>query len=101
MNNDNHNLQNCGQDDQGVKLKENEKNDKYLDLAWELKKTIEHERDEYTNCNWWSWHSHQRIEKGTEGHSNYYIIEIGQNTEKSPGNLRRLAVTQTPAGNLM
>ena len=29
-------------------------------------------------------------------HSNYYIIKNGQNTEKSPGDLRRLAVTQTP-----
>ena len=28
--------------------------------------------------------------------TNYSIIEIGQNTEKSPGDLRRLAVTQTP-----
>ena len=28
-------------------------------------------------------------------HSNYFIIEIGHNTEKSPGNLRRLAATQT------
>ena len=27
---------------------------------------------------------------------NYSIIEKGQNTEKSPGKLRRLAVTQTP-----
>ena len=27
---------------------------------------------------------------------NYSIAEIGQNTEKSPGNLRRLVVTQTP-----
>ena len=27
---------------------------------------------------------------------NYYIIEIGQKTEKSPGDLRRLAVTDTP-----
>ena len=26
-------------------------------------------------------------------HPNYYIIENGQNTEKSPGDLRRLAVT--------
>ena len=30
------------------------------------------------------------------GHPNYYIIENGENTEKSPGDLRRLAVTQTP-----
>ena len=29
-------------------------------------------------------------------HPNYYIIENGRNTEKNPGNLRRLAVTQTP-----
>ena len=27
---------------------------------------------------------------------NYSIIENGQNTEKSPRDLRRLAVTQTP-----
>ena len=27
---------------------------------------------------------------------NYYIIEIGQNTWKNPGDLRRLAVSQTP-----
>ena len=26
----------------------------------------------------------------------YSIVENGQNTEKSPGDLRRLAVTQTP-----
>ena len=29
-------------------------------------------------------------------HSNDSIIENGQNTEKSPGDLMRLAVTQTP-----
>ena len=28
-------------------------------------------------------------------HPNFYIIENGHNTEKSPGDLRRLAVTQT------
>ena len=27
---------------------------------------------------------------------NYSIVDNGQNTEKSPGDLRRLAVTQTP-----
>ena len=31
-----------------------------------------------------------------EVHPNYNITENGQNTEKSSGNLRRLAVTQTP-----
>ena len=32
-------------------------------------------------------------------HPNYSIIEIDQNTEKSPGDWRRLAVTQTPVTN--
>ena len=32
-------------------------------------------------------------------HPNYYFIENGQNTGKSPGDLRRLAVTQTPVKN--
>ena len=48
------------------------------------------------------------LEQGTGGfgnkttsgdHPNYSIVEIGQNTEKSPGDLRRLAVTQTPVKN--
>ena len=29
-------------------------------------------------------------------HPNYSIIENGQNTDEIPGDLRRLAVTQTP-----
>ena len=29
------------------------------------------------------------------GHANYSIIENGQNTEKSPRDMRRLAVTHT------
>ena len=32
-------------------------------------------------------------------HPNSYIIENGLNTEKSPGDLRKLAVTQTPVKN--
>ena len=32
-------------------------------------------------------------------HSNYSFVEIGQNTEKSTGDLRRLVVTQTPDRN--
>ena len=38
--------------DHRLKLRENKKKDHYLDLARELKKTVEHERDDYTNCNW-------------------------------------------------
>ena len=45
--------------DHRVNLKESEKKDKYLDLARELKKnktkkTVKHESDDYTNCNWCS-----------------------------------------------
>ena len=29
-------------------------------------------------------------------HSNYSIVEIGENPETSPGDLRKLAVTRTP-----
>ena len=55
--------------DHRVKLKESEKKDMYLDLARELKKQ-EHESDYYTNCNWCSWYSHQRIGKRTRGLGN-------------------------------
>ena len=40
-----------------IKLKEYEKKDKYLDLARELKKNVEYEDDNYTNCDWCFWHS--------------------------------------------
>ena len=43
--------------DYRIKLKECEKKDKYLDLAIELKKTMKHEGDDYTNCDWCFWHS--------------------------------------------
>ena len=42
--------------DHRIKLKECEKKDKYLDLARKLKKTMEHEGDNYTNCDWCFWH---------------------------------------------
>ena len=38
--------------------------------------------------------------KGTSSNCpNYSIVTIGQNTEKNPGDLRRLEVTQTPVRN--
>ena len=88
-----------------MKLKECEKRDKYLDLVSELKKTVEHASDNYTNCNKCFWYSNKRITKGTGGrgswrtsgeHPNDSIIENGQNTEKSPRDLSRLAVTLSP-----
>ena len=60
---------------------------------------MEQERDGDIFSNWYS---SQRIGTGigrlgnkrtSEGHPKYIIIKIGQNTEKSPGDLRRLAVT--------
>ena len=65
---------------------------------------MEHESDGDTNCNWCARSSHQRIGTGTEGlgnkwtsgdHLNYRIVEVSQNTEKSTGDLKGLAVTQT------
>ena len=50
-------------------------------------------------------HSHQKIGKRTRGlgnqnlngvHQNFRIIKIDQSTEKSPGDMRRFAVTQAP-----
>ena len=35
-----------------INLKESEKKDKYLDLAREVKKTVEHESNDCVNCDW-------------------------------------------------
>ena len=64
---------------------------------------MENESDGDTNCNWCSQYSHQRIGAGTGGignkstsghYPNNSIVKIGQNTEKSPGDLKRLVVAQ-------
>ena len=69
---------------------------------------MKHEGDSDTNSNWRTCNNLQRIGKGTGRRGNkktsrdypdYSIIRIGQNIEKSPGDLRRLAVTQTPVRN--
>ena len=62
----------------------------------------------YTNCNGCSWYSYQRISTRTgelgdkrtnEDYPNYSITETGKNTEKSAGDLRRLAVSSgEPSG---
>ena len=66
---------------------------------------MEHEDDSVTSCNWCTWNNPQKINKGTRwlrnkktsgDHSNYSIIKISQNTEKSPGDLSWLAAIQTP-----
>ena len=86
-----------------VRLKESEKRDKYQDFAGELK-TMEHKIDGDTNCNRCARHSDQRTGKGTGrienhnmsgDHTNDSTVKIIQNTEKNPGDLWRLAVSQT------
>ena len=53
--------------DHRVKVKGSEKRDKYLDLARELKKTMEHESDSGTNCNWCARY-------GQQSHRKYYSV---------------------------
>ena len=52
--------------DHRVKLKESEKRDKYLDLARELKTSMEHESDGDTNCNQCARYSHPLIDTALE-----------------------------------
>ena len=82
----------CIPADHRLKLKENLKKDKYLDLARELKKTMEYESGNNIKCDWWFLYSHQRIikvsgglgyKRTSEDHRNYYIIENGHYWEVS------------------
>ena len=91
--------------DHGAKLKESKKWDKYLELAREQKKLWNMKVKVIAIVIGALVTVTKRIDKGTRGlgnkrtsgdHPNDSIIKIGQNAEKSPGDLRRLAVTQTP-----
>ena len=72
------------------------KSDMYLDLAREPE-TMEHVGDSDNNCKMCAGNDHQKLDKGAEkvgnrrmtrDHSNYWIIEIDQNIEKNPGDMR-------------
>ena len=80
---------------QRVKLKESEKKDKYLYLCKGTEEALEHENDSDAYCSWCTRYGHKRIgNKSTSGdHLKYSTVKIGQNTETSPGDLRRLVVT--------
>ena len=83
--------------DHRVKIKENKKREKYQNLTRGLKKSIKYEGDSDTSFNWCTHNSPQRFERVRNqrmntDHPNYSIVKIGQNT-KSPGDLKRLAVT--------
>ena len=81
--------------DHRVKLLEGEKRDKYLDLARELLKTMEHDSNGDTNCNWYTGYSHQRIDAGTGGLEIRGQVETIQMTAllKSARILRRILKT--------
>ena len=90
----------CLMADHWLKFHESEKRGQ--DLARELKKTIEQESVYDTHCNWQARNNPQGIGRGTGklgnkktkgDHPDNSIIIIGQNTEKSPGDLRRLEET--------
>ena len=93
--------------DHWIKLKESERKISTWTLLGTEKK-VKLESDGDTNYNWYTRYSYQRNSTGTGGlgnkrssedHPNYSIIKVGQNTEKSPGDLRKLTVTQTPTRN--
>ena len=77
------NLQNCGLCCPGWlqnKTEKSEKKDKYMDLAAELKKTMEHESDNYSNHDWYVPYSHQILLKGHEDLEIRGRMEIIQTT---------------------
>ena len=59
---------------------------------------MEQESDDGINCNWGTQKGDGRVGNWRRNryHPNYKITAISQNTEKSPGELRKFAVTQTP-----
>ena len=66
---------------------------------------MEHGSDSDTNYNWFSRNDHQKLDKRpvrvrnrrtSQDHSNKSTGKIGQNTEKSPGDSRRFAITKSP-----
>ena len=80
------------------------KRDKYLDLAREVKKLWSMKVIMILTVSGAQRNNPQRLGKraGRVGnrkmsgdHPNYSIVKIGLNTQKTPGDLRRLAVTQT------
>ena len=67
---------------------------------------MEHESVNCTNCDWCFWHSDWRIIKELGGFGSWLetikttaLLKTTRISEKSPGDLRRLAVSQTPVKN--
>ena len=84
-----------------MKIKESEKRNRYLDLARELTKLLNKKRmtviPVVTSALIIVPTRLKELEIGTNrNHPHDNTAEIGQNTEKSLGDLRILVVTQTP-----
>ena len=71
-------------------------------------KAVEHESNDCAHCDSYFRHNNKRIIKSTGGlgswrtgrdYPNDRAAENNQNPETSPGDLRRLTVTQTPVQN--
>ena len=92
---------------QRIKMKECEKKDKYFDLARELKKLRNMKVTIVPIAIGALGTVTKGLLKGLDDlevgarvdHPNNSIIGNGRNTEDSPGDLRKLAVTQTPVKN--
>ena len=85
-----------------MKIKESEKKRQVLRPCQRTKKAVEQVSDGDTNCSWYTWNDSHKLSKGAgkvgnrrtnRDYPNYSIVEIGQNTEKYPGDMRRLAIT--------
>ena len=67
--------------------------------CWSIEKTVEHERDDNTNCNWHARYSLQRTGKNTgrriEAIQIMVLLRSNRILKKCPQDLRRFAITQT------
>ena len=90
------------------KIKESEREINTKTLLEDYCKTMEHEDDADTSCNWHIWNYSQRLGKETGKLGNKRksgdnpensIIKIGQDTKESPEDWGRLAVIQTAVKN--
>ena len=91
--------------DYRVKIKESEKIDKYLDLSRELRKQWKLRVTLIPIVIGGRWTVSKSFERGLAelkirgrigDNPNYCIVSVSQNTEKSPGDQKRLAITQDP-----
>ena len=88
-----------------VKLKEGEKKDKCPNLSrelmklWNMKVTVIPIVIGTIFKRLVKGHERLRNKRASRDHLDLRITKIGKNTGKSPGDLRRLAVTQTPVKN--